>query len=177
MKDNSFISKTEQKLIISLFFALCIGFYSHFAITQIEGYNQSVELEQSDKLYKANTLPNERISFSNCFFGPPLFSQLFWLQIFLNPFFLLILIKSPTFNRFLVISLFNLIFTISISYWLLREFSLYLTNETIESDYFSQLSHISAFGFALLQIGFSIITIWLIIRFVIERFQVKIELK
>lgn len=172
-----FISETERKSLISLVLLLCCIFYSHLSITIIEEYNEKVRFEQADKFYKASTSPDKQISFSHCFWSPPLLSQIYWFQFFLNPFFFLIVVKKPSFNRLTVISLFNFFFTFSLFYWLKRNLTLYLINETRSSDYFGQISNISSIFLALIQFSFLVIVTWLIIRFVIERFQAKIELE
>ena len=171
------ISEIERKLLISLVLLLCCAFYSHLAITIIEEYNQEVKFEQADKFYKAVTPPGDQISFSHCVWSPPLLSQIYWFQFFFNPFFFLIIVKKPSFNRLTVISLFNFFFTVSLFYWLRRNLSLYFLNETRSSDYFGQISHSSSIVLVLIQFIFLVIVTWILIRFVIERFQAKIELE
>jgi len=178
---NQFISQTERKLLLFLVIAICCAFYSHLAITQIEDHNSKVKIEQSEKLYQANTPPSERISFSNCSWSPPIITQIFWLQFFTNPILLLIMWK-PKPLKLLISIIVNFVFTFSLFSWITRNYISYRLNEFYwfhpePYGYFTAVSNISSIFLVLLCCVFLIIQSWILLRFVIEKFQAKISLR
>ncbi len=181
MSSNQFISQTERRLLLVLVITIYCVFYSHLAITQIEDHNLKVKNEQSEKLFQANTPPSERISFSNCFFAPPIITQIFWLQFFTNPILLLILWKPKPLKSFISITI-NFVTTLSLFSWINRNYISYRLNEIYwfhpePYGYFTSISNISSVLLALLCCIFLVIQSWLLICFVVEKFQVKISLR
>jgi len=181
MSSNQFISQTERRLLFVLVITICCVFYSHLAITQIEEHNLIVKNEQSEKLFQANTPPSERISFSNCFFSPPIITQIFWLQFLTNPILLLIMWKPKPLKTFISIII-NFVITLSLFSWINRNYISYRLNEINwfhpePYGYFTTTSNISSVFLTLLCCIFLTIQFWLLIRFVIEKFQDKISLR
>lgn len=181
MSNDYAISQTERFLLIGLMVLICLTFYFHLATLRIEKYNENIRVEQAEKLYKANTPPNERFSVSHCFWSPPLITRFYLLQFFTNPFLLLILWK-PTHLKLSISLVINFFITSSLFIWINREYSSIFFNELYKHDlggysYFSLTSHVTSSVLALLLIASIIIQTWLLIRFTIERFQAKLSLK
>jgi hypothetical protein len=178
---NNFVSKSEHKLLLGLFLTIFCLFYTHLSVSEIEFYNDTVKEEQTEKQHIADTLPNERISFSNCVFAPPFHTQLFWIQLFTNPLILLLLWK-PKVSLFAVSFVLNLVTTLSLLSWNHRNYFSYLLGENFwlkdsQFGYFGLLSHLTAFFLAVLSSIFVILQICILIRFTIEKFQAKLFLK
>ena len=181
MTANSLVSQSERKLLLCLILTITCLFYVHCFINAVEEYNEKVRIEQSEKLFLANTLPNERPSFSACVFAPPVYTQIFWIQFFTNPILLLLLI-NPKLSSLFFSMLTTSIMTLSLLTWIRRSYEDYLLNKyywlhETPYGYFSLTTHISEIILAVL--GFILITVqfWILFRFVVDKFETKISLK
>ncbi|CAN5276670.1 hypothetical protein BH20ACI1_BH20ACI1_21310 [soil metagenome] len=178
MTANSLLSKSERKLLLCLILTITCLFYVHCFINTVEEYNERVRIEQSEKLFLANTLPSERPSFSACVFAPPFYTQLFWIQFFTNPILVLFLIKPKPLSLFFSM-LITSTMTLSLLTWIRRSYEGYLLNEfywlhETPYGYFSLTTHVSEVVLAILGCVLVITQFWIILRFVIDKFQTKI---
>ena len=180
MAANLLVTQTECKLLLCLILTITCMFYVHCFINTVEEYNEKVRIEQSEKLYLANTLPSERFSFSACVFAPPFYTQIFWIQFFTNPLLFLFLRKPKSSALFLSIIL-TFVMTLSLLSWIRRSYIDYFLNDMywlhkMPYGYFSATSHISEVILAILSCAFLIIQIWMLFRYAVEKFQLKISL-
>jgi hypothetical protein len=180
MSPKHLLSSTENKLLLGLFLMICCVFYTHVANNLIESYNKQVESRQVEKQNLANY---SQTSMFSCGYEvqPPFYVHFFWLQFFTHPisYFLL---REKRISAFIVSALINSLMTFSVLAWNFRNYKLYLFNEVHWLDkhpygYFGLSSHLPAFILAVLSLIFLILQLSIIVRFVVEKFQVKISLR
>ena len=178
MTANSLVSQSERKLLLCLILTINCVFYAHCVIKTVEEHNEKVRIEQSEKLFLANTSPNERPQFSACVFAPPVYTQIFWIQFFTNPLLFFFLRKPSAIS---LSSIITFIMTLSLLSWIRRNYVDYLLDDMYwlhetPYGYFSITSHISEVVLAVLGCAFLFVQIWILFRYAVEKFQLKISL-
>ena len=180
MTTNSLISQSERKLLLCLILTINCVFYAHCVINTVEEYNEKVRIEHSEKLFLVNTSPHERPQFSACFFAPPVYTQLFWIQFFTNPLLFFFLRKPKPLALFFT-SIITIVITLSLLSWIRRNYVDYLLDDMYwlhktYYGYFSMTSHISEIVLAVLSCAFLFVQLWILFRYAVEKFQLKISL-
>ncbi len=179
MKNKSYISTLEQKLLVWFFIFISLLFYFHLGITQIEIYNENVKNEQSDLTFKANTPPEKRINFAVDAGYPPIITRIFWVNFLFIPF-IIFLLRKRRMSLFIYSTLINILTTTSIIYWNIDNYLSHLMNKTYyfsRSDYgyFGVLSNTTALILAIAATIFVIIQLAIITRFVFTKNHAKIS--
>lgn len=181
MKNSIFISNNERKLLLFLIFTAFILIYYDFISQIIQNYNQQVADTQRELLLDANE-PN-RIKFTYCNLGGRTAHEiLFWLQLLTIPSIYLCL-QSNRFSCFVISIPLNIVGLFSYFAWFITSIqSLKYTetqvfrNQSIAQTLFYKINNLELLLLAILTVLF-IFQIFILLRFVIERFQAKISLR
>lgn len=182
---KTFVSTAERRLMLLLMVLITCTYYLTLENKAVENYNQSIKYEQERKRDLADNPPKRNsisFGFSNCHYGTPFRYLFYGLQFFTNPL-ACFLLRKGTFKRFSAALLFNFITFTSFIAWSFEAFTIYKVTERlpekIESLHQFVLYDSTETEFALsIFVGICfVVQMFVLLRFVLEKFQAKISLK
>lgn len=182
---QTFVSTTERRLLVLLMALITCTYFLDLENKAVENYNQSVKYEQEKKENSANN-PTQKnkvsFGFSNCHYGTSFWYLLYGLQFFTNPLGCFLLRKG-TFKRFTLALFFNFLTFLCFIVWSYEAFTAYKAAERLP-DRIESLNQFVLYDstkteftlFVFVSFCFAVQT-FILLRFVLEKFQAKISFK
>lgn len=181
MTPDKLISPAEHKLFLVIAFLLGCLCFINITGKNIHYYNWQVEREQIEKRDSANNV--EKLRFSDCSFGrPPVQLLVFGLQFLCHPL-LFILFLKRTRARFIFSVLTTAFVFLGYADWLISSYQMrksgafFYIADTTFNTYLLYNSTVLEFILFLLFAVLLVLQLFVLSRFVIEKFQAKIYLR
>ena len=177
MLDTNFISPIERKILLAITFSICCIFFTDFGNKTIDEYNQKIESEQILKRDHPHARKGEFNLAIDGFLRTHF--QILKFQILIVPLILIFLFirRKLTLLISTILTLFPLT---GYFYWLCDSFETYtespnlIRQNQVLSEFLLWSSSKLEFASAILLLVLFILQTFILIRFVIEQFQVKI---
>lgn len=183
MMPTDFISATERHLLFTFALIIVCTLYLNMGYKVINNYNESVRVEQEKKRDKANNSGKSGPSFAiDCNNGTAPWEFLYLLQYITAPI-SCFLFRKTVFRQFLISLFLSLFSFLAFLLWCLGTFVGYKSIESfpdnIESinQFLLYDSTGLEFVLSILVTIFFALQIFVLLRFVIEKFHVKISLR
>ena len=181
---KTFVSIVERRLLLLLMISISCAYYLTLETKAIEKYNESIRYEQEQKRLLADNpkITSPSFGLSDCNSGAAPWEWLYALQFFTNPI-SCFLLRKETLRKFLCAMFLNSITLFSFLAWSFQTFSILKSIEQLPESIqtFNQfvLYDSTKLEFCLfLLVGICFVAQWFILmRFVVEKFQAKISLK